>query len=82
LRAAQLRLGRAILEPRRDADKLEGFALVWKTFLDKRAQARDPAALLAVRWRFEELRVAIFAPELEPLRGVSMASVARAVEAL
>ncbi|MEO8182125.1 MAG: ATP-dependent RNA helicase HrpA [Deltaproteobacteria bacterium] len=82
LRAAQLRLGRAILEPRRDADKLEGFALVWKTFLDKRGQARDPAALLALRWRFEELRVAIFAPELEPLRGVSMASVARAVEAL
>jgi len=42
----------------------------------------SPEIEAVLRWRFEELRVAIFAPELEPLRGVSMASVARAVEAL
>jgi len=36
----------------------------------------------ALRWRFEELRVALFAPELEALRGVNLASIARAVEAL
>ena len=82
LRAAQLRLSRAILDPRRDADKLESFASLWRAFASKRATARDPGAVLSLRWRFEELRVAIFAPELEPMRGVSVASLTRAVEAL
>jgi ATP-dependent helicase HrpA len=82
LRAAQQRLARAIQDPRRDADKFAPFAAAWKAFLDKRTAARDRAAVHALRWRFEELRVALFAPELEALRGVNLASIARAVEVL
>jgi ATP-dependent helicase HrpA len=82
LRAAQQRLARAIQDPRRDADKYAPFAVAWKTFADKRTAARDRAAVQALRWRFEELRVALFAPELDAVRGVNLPSIARAVEAL
>jgi ATP-dependent helicase HrpA len=82
LRAAQTRLARAIHDPRKDAEKLAPLAPIWATFLDKWAGARDPRAALALRWAFEELRVAIFAPELKPALSVSVANMALAVAAL
>jgi ATP-dependent helicase HrpA len=82
LRAAQTRLARAIVDPRKDADKLEPFSPLWKAFLEKRALARDTDAATALRWAFEELRVALFAPELKPSGAVSVASVSRALAAL
>ena len=72
LRAAQTRLARAITDPRKDADKLAPFAPVWSAFLDKRQTAVDRAAARALHWAFEELRVAIFAPELKPAFPVSL----------
>jgi ATP-dependent helicase HrpA len=82
LRAAQTRLSRAISDPRKDADKLAPFAPLWAAFLDKRAKVRDQEAARALYWEFEELRVAIFAPELKPAFPVSVAAVARRLEQL
>lgn len=82
LRAAQTRLARAIVDPRKDQEKYAPLAPLWRAFLSKRASAKDPASLEALRWAFEELRVAIFAPELKPAVRVSVASVASAVSAL
>jgi ATP-dependent helicase HrpA len=82
LRAAETRLARAITDPRKDADKLSPFAPLWKEFLDKRASYRDRDGAEALRWAFEELRVAIFAPELKPAFSVSVASLARELRAL
>ena len=64
LRAAQVRLGRAVDDPQKDARKLAPFAPVWASFLAKFGAARDQEAAWDLRWDFEELRVAIFAPEL------------------
>ena len=82
LRAAQARLQRAIGDPRKDADKLAPFAPLWSSFLAKRASARDPEAMRDLRWAFEELRVAIFAPELKTPAPVSVAKVAAALGAI
>lgn len=82
LRAAQTRLSRAVVDPRKDADKLAPFAPLWTTFLEKQPRARDARAAEALRWAFEELRVAIFAPELKPAKAVSLASVSSALSAL
>jgi ATP-dependent helicase HrpA len=82
LRAAQTRLARAIHDPRKDAEKLAPFAPLWAGFLDRRAHASDRKAALALRWAFEELRVAIFAPELKPALSVSVASLTLAVSTL
>jgi ATP-dependent helicase HrpA len=82
LRAAQTRLGRAITDPRKDADKLAPFAPVWSAFLDKRQTVRDRAAARALHWELEELRVAIFAPELKPAFPVSLGAAARSLERL
>ncbi|HEY4104255.1 MAG TPA: ATP-dependent RNA helicase HrpA [Polyangiaceae bacterium] len=82
LRAAQARLTRAISDPRKDADKLKPFAPLWQKFLIARMSARDLGAVHALRWSFEELRVAIFAPELKPALPVTVGSVALALEAL
>jgi ATP-dependent helicase HrpA len=82
LRAAQARLQRAIADPRKDADKHAPFAPLWKSFLAKRGAARDEEAKAVLRWSFEELRVAIFAPELRTPVPVSVAKVAAALSAL
>ncbi len=82
LRAAQARLTRAISDPRKDADKLAPFAPLWATFLSKRLELGDREPARALRWAFEELRVAIFAPELKPAAPVSLANVALALSAL
>ena len=82
LRAAQARLGRAVSDPRKDMDKLAPFATLWSAFLGKRASVRDQAAAAELRWAFEELRVAIFAPELKTPVSVSLPKVAAALSAL
>ena len=82
LRAAQARLARAVTDPRKDIDKLAPFTKLWTAFVAKRATARDGAAASELRWTFEELRVAIFAPELKTPVPVSIAKVTAAVAAL
>jgi ATP-dependent helicase HrpA len=82
LRAAQTRLTRAISDPRKDADKLAPFSPVWAAFLERRAKVRDQQAARALYWEFEELRVAIFAPELKPAFSVSVTALARRLEQL
>lgn len=82
LRAIRVRLDRALTDPRKDAAKLEPFTPVWTALLAKRATARDAAAVEALRWDLEELRVAIFAPELRPLGAVSLAKAKAALAAL
>jgi len=67
LRAAQTRLTRAVTDPRKDAEKLAPITTLWTTFLVRQARARDDEAgqVREIRWLFEELRVAVFAPELK-----------------
>ena len=82
LRAAQVRLSRAVANPAKDAGKAEPFIPLWETFLAKRATVRDPQAAQELRWAFEELRVAIFAPELATPISVTLAKVGAALAAL
>jgi ATP-dependent helicase HrpA len=82
LRAAQARLTRAINDPRKDADKLAPFTPLWSAFLDKQPTTTERDAAHTLRWAFEELRVAIFAPELKLAVPVTAASVALALSAL
>jgi ATP-dependent helicase HrpA len=79
LRAAQVRLGRAVTDPRKDAEKLAPFAPLWGAYLAKRGAVRDQEASRALRWVFEETRVAIFAPELKALGGASIVKVKAAL---
>jgi ATP-dependent helicase HrpA len=82
LRAAQARLGRAIADPRKDSEKLAQVAFVWSAFVAKEKTARDRASAAALRWSFEELRVAVFAPELKTPVPVTVARLAADVAAL
>jgi len=82
LRAAQTRLARAIIDPRKDADKSAPLAPIWALFLDKRRSARDATLVRLLHCELEELRVAIFAPELKPARSVNPVALARDVAAL
>jgi len=82
LRAAQLRIARATVDPRKDAAKAEPLARLYGEFLAKFASARDRAAVDQLRWAFEELRVATFAPELKPAESVSIAGIRAALLAL
>ncbi len=82
LRAAQARLARAVTDPRKDSEKLAPFAQVWAAFIAKRSTARDQRMAGDLRWAFEELRVAVFAPELKTAVPVSLPKVTAAVAAL
>jgi ATP-dependent helicase HrpA len=82
LRAAQARLARAVTDPRKDMDKQAPFGALWSAYLGRRATARDQDAARELRWSFEELRVAIFAPELKTPVPVSLAKVQAALAAL
>ena len=82
LRAVQARLSRAVTDPPKDAGKLAPLTPLWTQFLVKRKTARDQAAARELRWAFEELRVAIFAPELKTPAPVSVAKVSSALAAL
>ena len=55
--------------------------VIWP-YLAKQKGARDRGRSRALRWAFEELRVAIFAPELKPALSVSVASLTQSVAAL
>ena len=82
LRAAQARLARAVANPGKDAAKAEPFTPLWETFLARRATVKDPEAARELRWVFEELRVAIFAPEVTTPVSVTVAKVGAALAAL
>lgn len=82
LRAMQARLQRAISDPRKDGDKHAPFAPLWSAYLAKRKTARDQDLARELRWSFEELRVAIFAPELKTPSPVSVAKLAAALSTL
>lgn len=82
LRADRARVERAIADPRKDAEKLAAIAPLLDTFLAKQAAARDREAAESLRWSFEELRVAVFAPELKTAVPVSIAKMTAAVAAL
>ncbi|HKO50332.1 MAG TPA: ATP-dependent RNA helicase HrpA [Polyangiaceae bacterium] len=82
LRAAQARLTRAISDPRKDADKLAPFAPLWAAFCNRQKSIADRSSASALRWAFEELRVAIFAPELRPAAAVTVASLTQALAQL
>jgi ATP-dependent helicase HrpA len=82
LRAVQARLSRAVNDPAKDADKHAPLGKQWTAFLARRGSFRDAAAAEALRWSFEELRVAIFAPELKTAVQVSVQKVAAALAAL
>ena len=82
LRAAQARLARAVTDPRKDTEKLAPFAQLWGSFLAKRSTVRDQGTAGELRWAFEELRVAVFAPELKTAVPVSLPKMIAAVAAL
>jgi ATP-dependent helicase HrpA len=82
LRAVQARLARAVTDPPKDAGKLANVAPLWMQFVAKRRVAKDRAAADELRWAFEELRVAVFAPELKTPAPVSAAKVSAALAAL
>jgi ATP-dependent helicase HrpA len=82
LRAMQARLARAVTDPPKDAGKLAPVVPLWTQFVAKRRVAKDRAAADELRWSFEELRVAIFAPELKTPAPVSAAKVSAALAAL
>ena len=82
LRAVQARLGRAIADPRKDAEKLAPITPLWAVFVAKERIARDRDLARALRWSFEELRVAVFAPELKTPVPVSVAKLTASVAAL
>lgn len=71
LRGVRVRLARAITDPRKDAAKFEPFGTVWQPFLARR-DAMPSAERERLRWAFEELRIALFAPELKPAYPVSV----------
>jgi ATP-dependent helicase HrpA len=82
LRAAQARLARAITDPRKDLDKLAPFTPLFAAFLAREQGAREQDAARELRFLFEELRVAIFAPELKTAVPVSLARLKAAVQEL
>ncbi len=82
LRAAQARLTRAINDPRKDASKAEPFAPVWQSFMAKRAIVRDQTGVRRLHFALEELRVALFAPELKPAQPITVSAAASALAAL
>lgn len=82
LRAARVRLERAINNPPKDAQKLAPLAPVWEAYLAKRKSVADQLTARSLRWDFEELRVSIFAPELRCAHPVSLEALARQVAEL
>jgi ATP-dependent helicase HrpA len=82
LRAIDVRLGRAVTDPLKDAGKLAPLAPLWSRFCAGFDSYRDRDAVTELRWDFEELRVAIFAPELKTAWPVSLAGVTSALAVL
>ncbi|MEO6066169.1 MAG: DUF3418 domain-containing protein, partial [Lysobacterales bacterium] len=71
VRAMGVRVDRLLLDARRDQDKMLR-VLPFVAILDAwRASAFDTVLVDALRWQIEELRVAVFAPELGVAENVS-----------
>jgi ATP-dependent helicase HrpA len=79
LRAAQIRLERAVVDPRKDASKAEPLTPLWKTLLGKAGTVQDQASFDRALSALEELRVSLFAPELRAAQSVTTASVAQTI---
>lgn len=75
LKGIQVRLERMPNGPQKDLAKAEQVAPLWRAFLRDaprlRAAGVDPDVLEDVRWLIEELRIAVFAPELKTPVSVS-----------
>jgi ATP-dependent helicase HrpA len=84
LRAVQVRLARAVIDPRKDAEKLAPVTALWTTFVARQRSARSEEAgvVREIRWMFEELRVAVFAPELKTPVSVSAKRIGDAITGL
>jgi ATP-dependent helicase HrpA len=80
LRGIQVRLERLPQDPRRDGDKAAQVVPLWQAFRDGREalikRGVPEEELEAFRWLVEELRVALFAPELKTALPVSPQKVA------
>lgn len=79
LKGMRVRLGRALTDPRKDADKAAPLAPLWQQFL-KQAPTMSHERANQVRWLFEELRISTFAPELKPAFPVSVAKLKMILE--
>jgi ATP-dependent helicase HrpA len=81
LEAADHRLDKLLLDPRRDRSLQERVESVEHAY--ERALTRHPAARLAdIRWSIEELRVSLFAQHLGTTGPVSEARILRAIDEL
>ena len=71
-------------DPRKDAEKLAPVTALWTMFLAKQKNVRDDEAgeVREIRWMFEELRVAVFAPELKTPVPVSAKRISDAIVGL
>lgn len=79
LKGIRVRLQRAITDPRKDAEKAAPIGPLWQQFT-KKALSLPPEQVSQLRWLFEELRIATFAPELKPAVPVSVAKLKVALE--
>jgi ATP-dependent helicase HrpA len=82
LRAAQVRLERAVVDPRKDASKAEPLVPLWRALRGRAETVQDPASFDRALSALEELRVLLFAPELRSPQAVTLASVAKAIAAV
>jgi ATP-dependent helicase HrpA len=82
LKAMRLRGERLRLDPARDQSRMLQVQPYWRAWLRARTGDADPAALDALRWLIEELRVSLFAQELGTAEPVSPKRMQRALQAL
>nr|WP_232537744.1 DUF3418 domain-containing protein [Cystobacter fuscus] len=69
-------------QPRQGRRQGRALHPLWETFLARCATVRNQEAARELRWVFEELRVAIFAPEVTTPVSVTVAKVDAALAAL
>jgi len=79
LQAAQIRLQRAVIDPRKDAAKAEPLLPLCKALRGKAGTTQDQPSFDQALWVLEELRVSLFAPELKSAQAASLAAAAQAV---
>jgi ATP-dependent helicase HrpA len=83
LKAMAIRAERLRHDPARDQARMLGLVGYWREYLKLRATGSvGEAALADLRWAIEELRVSIFAQELDTAGPVSPKRIARMIEAL
>jgi len=73
LKAIQLRLTRLDIDPQKDAKKAAQLSPLWETYWQRRNNdIEENPKLTEFRWKLEELRVSLFAPELKTAYPVSV----------